>query len=93
MRSPDVLPVNGGLTVGDGVFHTAYMSSPCHIELVLSEKESGIKAEQTTVMTFPAAIDYSNLCSTCAIAVGSVKPVYTCWSTLVPWGVAERLLS
>lgn len=29
------------------VFHAAYMSSPCHIELVLSEKESGIKAEQT----------------------------------------------
>jgi large subunit ribosomal protein L17e len=23
-----------------------YMSSPCHIELVLSEKESGVKAEQ-----------------------------------------------
>jgi large subunit ribosomal protein L17e len=26
-----------------------YMSSPCHIELVLSEKETGVKAEQVCV--------------------------------------------
>lgn len=28
-----------------------YMSSPCHIELVLSEKDSGVKAEQVLTAT------------------------------------------
>lgn len=30
------------------MFMSAYMSSPCHIELILSEKEEPVKKEVTT---------------------------------------------